>query len=149
MTNMACVPVRDTRPERLTLAAVRRVYDGPITTHAGLPGTPDVALPMLRVAITAHGCFWHHHEGCPHARVPATDYPWAAKFARNRARDLRCRAELVALGWRTLWVWECALVGSDALATEDLARAIAAFIRSRERFAQVEGTGVTVKHNAA
>lgn len=78
-----------------------------------------------------------------------TCYPWAARFARNRARDLRCRAELAALGWRTLWVWECAVVGGAALATNNLDRAIAEFICGRERFAQIESTGVAVKHNAA
>jgi DNA mismatch endonuclease (patch repair protein) len=149
MTLMACIPVRDTRPERLALAAVRRVYDGPIITHAELPGTPDIALPEMRVAITAHGCFWHHHEGCPHARVPATGYPWAAKFARTRARDLRCRAELAGLGWRTLWVWECAVVGAGALAAADLDRMMANFIGGREHFAQIEGTGVLARCSAA
>ncbi|MGK7864676.1 very short patch repair endonuclease, partial [Falsiroseomonas sp. E2-1-a4] len=142
MTSMARIPLRDTRPERLVLAAVRRVYGGPVTTQAALPGTPDFVLPELRVAIEAHGCFWHNHAGCPHARIPATDYPWAAKFARNRARDFRVRAELASLGWRMLWIWECAVIGTGALQVGDLDGRIAAFISSSEPFAQLEGREV-------
>ncbi len=145
MTAMACIPVRDTRPERLAQAALRRVCDGPIITQAPLPGTPDLALPELRVAVCALGCFWHHHEGCPHARVPVTTYPWARKFSRIRARDLRCRAQLAGLGWRTLWIWECALVGRGALKADDLDQRIAGFIRGREHFLQIEGTEVLAR----
>jgi DNA mismatch endonuclease (patch repair protein) len=149
MTDMARIPMRDTRPERLALAAVRRVYGGLITTQADLPGTPDIALPQLRIAIHVHGCFWHNHEGCPHARIPATGYPWAAKFVRNRARDFRVRAELAALGWRTLWIWERAFIGAGALAVGELDRRIAAFIDRREPFEQFEGTEVAPSRGAA
>lgn len=83
---MACIPGRDTRPERLALAAVRPVHDGPITTQAALPGTPHIALPELRVVINALGCSWHDHDGWPSAHLPATAYPWAATFARTKAR---------------------------------------------------------------
>lgn len=37
-----------------------------------LPGTPDIVLPRYKIAIFVHGCFWHHHEGCRLAYVPAT-----------------------------------------------------------------------------
>ncbi|MGK7866911.1 hypothetical protein [Falsiroseomonas sp. E2-1-a20] len=83
MTSMARMPVHDTCPERLVLAAERRVYGGPVTTQAALPGTPDFALPELRVAIEAHGCFWHNHAGCPHARIPTTAYSWAAPPSKS------------------------------------------------------------------
>lgn len=149
MTNMARIPLRDTRPERLALAAVRRVYGGPITTQATLPGTPDIALPDLHVAVSVHGCFWHNHAGCPNARIPATSYPWAAKFAHNRARDLRTRAELASLGWRTLWIWECSLIGTGALPVRELDERIASFITGGEAFAQLEGTKVAAGRCAA
>ncbi len=51
------------------------------------------------------------------ARQPKAnaDY-WTAKIARNRARDARVQAELTAMGWRPLVVWECELKDAEALA---------------------------------
>ncbi len=43
------------------------------------------------------------------------DY-WISKIGRNTARDARTRAELEALGWRVLVVWECEIKGRAALA---------------------------------
>ena len=99
---------KDTKPE----IAVRR------TLHAmgyrfrlhrrDLPGTPDIVFPGRRKAIQVHGCFWHQHEGCRRATLPATrrDY-WLPKLARNRERDAENNASLVRLGWGVLTVWEC------------------------------------------
>jgi DNA mismatch endonuclease (patch repair protein) len=52
------------------------------------------------------------------------DY-WQAKIGRNRARDARTQAELAALGWRALVVWECELADAAALA-----RRLADFLRA-------------------
>jgi len=65
----------------------------------------DVVFPRQRVAVFVDGCYWH---GCPqHFRMPTrnADY-WAAKIARNQARDRRVSDELGAAGWRVLRVWE-------------------------------------------
>jgi DNA mismatch endonuclease (patch repair protein) len=55
-----------------------------------------------------HGCFWHRHACCPKASTPKSriDF-WQAKFDANVARDARVEAELQALGWRVLTIWEC------------------------------------------
>ncbi|SDZ73743.1 very short patch repair endonuclease [Rubrimonas cliftonensis] len=108
---MARVKARDTAPER----EVRRLLRaeglvGYRLDRRDLPGRPDVAFIGRRRAIFVHGCFWHGHD-CPRgARAPKAnaDY-WAAKIARNRARDAAALAALEAMGWRTLVVWECAL----------------------------------------
>ena len=73
-----------------------------------LPGTPDIVFPGRRKVIQVHGCFWHQHEGCRNATLPATrqDY-WLPKLARNRERDAENDARLVRLGWSILTVWEC------------------------------------------
>jgi len=56
----------------------------------GLPGTPDMVFPKYRVAVQVHGCFWHGHEGCRHAKRPQSNIPfWNEKIERNRARGLR------------------------------------------------------------
>lgn len=73
-----------------------------------LPGTPDIVLKKHRVVIFVHGCFWHRHDDCRYATTPKTrqDY-WLPKFAANVERDARKAADLEALGWRVLVVWEC------------------------------------------
>jgi DNA mismatch endonuclease (patch repair protein) len=73
-----------------------------------LPGSPDVVLPRFRTVIFVHGCFWHRHPDCRYTTTPKTrqEY-WLPKFAANIERDLRKEAQLQALGWRVLLVWEC------------------------------------------
>jgi DNA mismatch endonuclease (patch repair protein) len=76
--------------------------------RADLPGRPDVVFAARRVALFVHGCFWHGHEGCRAARLPASNTAyWAAKISANRGRDSRVRAALVSLGWTPAVIWEC------------------------------------------
>jgi DNA mismatch endonuclease (patch repair protein) len=67
--------------------------------------------------ILVHGCFWHGHSCKRGSRSPKAnaDY-WISKIGRNTARDARTRAELEALDWRVLVVWECEIKDSVALA---------------------------------
>ncbi|MBN5021910.1 DNA mismatch endonuclease Vsr [Stenotrophomonas maltophilia] len=81
---------------------------------AKLPGRPDIVLPKYRTVVFVHGCFWHGHD-CPLYRLPKTRPEfWADKIGKNRVRDLRVTAELEAMGWRVLTVWECSLRGKTA-----------------------------------
>lgn len=121
---MRAVRSRDTRPEM----AVRRLLHGMGYRYrlhgAALPGRPDLVFAGRRAVIFVHGCFWHGHD-CPRgARPPKhnAEY-WAAKVARNRARDAAAIAALASAGWRAFAVWECAL--KDRIA---LAAALAAFL---------------------
>ena len=73
-------------------------------------GRPDLVLPKHRAVVFVHGCFWHRHEGCRYATVPATRPEfWRAKFDANVARDNAIRTRLLENGWRVATVWECAL----------------------------------------
>ncbi|HEV2517822.1 MAG TPA: very short patch repair endonuclease [Devosia sp.] len=73
-----------------------------------LPGTPDIVFPSRRRAIFVHGCFWHRHEQCKKASLPKSNVPfWTEKFEVNVQRDRRNVAELRALGWAVLIVWQC------------------------------------------
>lgn len=73
-------------------------------------GRPDLVLPKHRAVVFVHGCFWHRHEGCRYATVPATRSEfWRAKFDANTARDSAVRTRLFEDGWRVSTVWECAL----------------------------------------
>jgi DNA mismatch endonuclease (patch repair protein) len=81
-----------------------------------LPGSPDLVFPARKKAVFVHGCFWHGHDCARGARMPKANAEyWTAKIARNRARDERAFAELAALGWDPLIVWECELKDRDGL----------------------------------
>jgi DNA mismatch endonuclease (patch repair protein) len=140
---MARIPVRDTAPERALRDALSRLgVPAPEPNVVNLPGRPDVVIPAWQIAAFAHGCFWHHHQGCRHGRVPNTEYPWKRKFHRTRARDVVTRTALVASGWRVLTVWECALLGAEAWSRKQLDEAVAAFLAGMEPSLELEGRGV-------
>jgi DNA mismatch endonuclease (patch repair protein) len=88
-----------------------------------LPGKPDLSFRSRRLAVFVHGCFWHGHEGCKRATVPATRPEfWQAKIEGNKDRDRRDQEALEALGWRVRVLWQCSI--TDA-ALSDLACEIA------------------------
>ena len=81
-----------------------------------LPGAPDIVLPGRKLAVFVHGCFWHGHDCARGARVPKQNRPyWTQKIERNRQRDVRTQAELIARGWSPLVVWECELKDAPRL----------------------------------
>jgi DNA mismatch endonuclease, patch repair protein len=83
-----------------------------------LPGTPDIVLPGRKIAIFVHGCFWHSHEGCKYFKIPGTRREfWIEKLQSNVDRDHRAVDKLSAMGWRVLFVWECATRAPDALSS--------------------------------
>lgn len=118
---MSGIKGRDTRPEMLVRRALHRAGFRYRLHVRDLPGSPDVVLPKYRAAILIHGCFWHRHEGCRFATVPATRPEfWVEKFAKNVARDTRNDRALRTLGWRVAVLWECDLRRWDARQLESL-----------------------------
>jgi DNA mismatch endonuclease, patch repair protein len=116
--NMARIRGKDTQPEMrvrraLWAAGLRyRLHD------KSLPGRPDLVFPGRRMVVMVHGCFFHMHEGCANFRLPKTRTDWwAAKLARNRARDAEVRAALEAAGWHVIVVWECETESAECLDT--------------------------------
>lgn len=82
----------------------------------GLPGRPDLIFPGRRLAVFVHGCFWHGHACARGARLPKSNAAyWTAKIERNRLRDGAAIAQLAALGWRAVVVWECTLKNKGCL----------------------------------
>ena len=85
---------------------------------AGLPGKPDIVFPARRKVIEVRGCFWHQHEdpACGIVRQPKSnrDY-WLPKLERNVERDAKQEAELRALEWDVLVVWECEVLAGSGL----------------------------------
>ena len=70
-----------------------------------LPGKPDIIFVRAHVAVFVDGCFWH---GCAqHCRRPSSNRAyWDRKIDRNMARDRRVDAQLTALGWKVVRIWE-------------------------------------------
>lgn len=72
------------------------------------PGKPDIVLPKYHTVIFVNGCFWHQHQGCRAAALPAANHEyWKEKLLRNKERDEKQIKELEASGWRVITVWEC------------------------------------------
>lgn len=140
--NMRRVRAKDTKPEM----KVRSLLHGQgfrFRLHRrDLPGRPDIVLPRHRAAVFVHGCFWHGH-GCSLFRLPVTQTEfWSAKIAGNRRRDAAAVAGLAELGWRSLWVWECALRGKNRWTPTEVSDAMKVFIRGDGGFAQLGERGM-------
>ncbi len=73
--------------------------------HPRVFGSPDFVFQKGKVAVFVDGCFWH---GCrKHATAPTNNGAfWAAKLARNKARDRLVGRVLKQRGWRVLRVWQ-------------------------------------------
>lgn len=77
-----------------------------------------------RLAVFVDGDFWHGRDWV--ARVPklvrgANASYWLAKIATNMERDRRKTAELEAMGWRVVRVWETDVLADVAAAAGDIA----------------------------
>jgi DNA mismatch endonuclease (patch repair protein) len=107
---MRLVGSANTKPELI----VRRIVHGlgyRYRLHRkDLPGTPDLAFISRKKVVFVHGCFWHGHDCGRGSRIPKTNTEyWQNKVARNKKRDARAKAELEAVGWEVLILWECEL----------------------------------------
>lgn len=72
-----------------------------------LPCRPDIIYPGMKKAIFVNGCFWHGH-GCRRGHLPETNHNyWDEKIHRNMVRDQENQANLEALGWTVLTIWQC------------------------------------------
>ena len=104
---MASVKQRDTQPELVVRRTLHRVGYRHRLHVPALPGKPDLVLPRHHKIIFVHGRFWHRHN-CRRATTPATRRGfWEEKFAGNKRRDRRNRADLQKAGWKVLVIWEC------------------------------------------
>lgn len=107
---------RDTQAEMLVRSYLHRAGLRFMTNDRALPGSPDLVFPKYRCAVFVHGCFWHRHQGCRLAAMPATRVEfWNAKFAANVARDEKVNALLRESGWATFIIWECEVNNPEML----------------------------------
>lgn len=117
--NMRRIKGKGTKPERVVRQLAHGLGYRYRLHRRDLPGKPDLVFPGRSKIIFVHGCFWHQHrsDGCRHGRLPASKQEyWAAKLAKNVARDERSKDELTAQGWDVLVIWECELRNRASLA---------------------------------
>ncbi len=105
---MSGIRGRDTKPELVVRKYLHAHGLRYRIAPKDLPGKPDIVLPKYRAVVFVHGCFWHRHEGCGYAAIPATNPSfWRKKFVTNVARDTRAQALLHEAGWCVIVMWEC------------------------------------------
>lgn len=116
---MSRIGQRNTQPELITRRLLHRLGYRFRLHRRDLPGTPDIVLPRHRKIVLVHGCFWHGHDGCSRSTLPATNRDfWERKIEANKERDRIALAELQALGWDCLVVWQCQVRDRAALADQ-------------------------------
>jgi len=105
---MRAVRGTDTTPEIMVRRAAHRMGFRFRLHRQNLPGRPDLVFPKMKIALFVHGCFWHAHEGCSKASVPASNVAfWETKLSQNVERDRRVQGELRSRGWNVAVIWEC------------------------------------------
>jgi DNA mismatch endonuclease Vsr len=117
--NLAAVGGKDTTPELRVRRLLFRMGYRFRLHRRDLPGTPDIVLSGRRKIVEVRGCFWHRHPdpACRNAVLPKVRADWwAAKLARNVARDQQNLTSLQAAGWSVLVLWECEVRDETALA---------------------------------
>lgn len=136
---MSGIRGKNTKPEMIVRRALFAAGYRFRLHRRDLPGTPDIVLPGRKVAIFAHGCFWHMHSGCNNAKVPSTRPEfWRDKLQGNVVRDMRAIDALLADGWRVLTVWECAT--RDQAVLDRLSESLAQWIDGREQRGEISAS---------
>jgi DNA mismatch endonuclease (patch repair protein) len=121
---MSRVRSRDTKPELIVRRLLHALGFRYRLHDRRLPGAPDLVFKSRRKVIFIHGCFWHRHSDpdCKLARMPKSKLDfWQTKLEGNRLRDLRNQANLDAMGWQYIVVWECELGHKEQLQNRLLA----------------------------
>jgi DNA mismatch endonuclease, patch repair protein len=117
------------RDTDLELALRRELYRRRLRYRVQVPvlhrRTADVVFLGPKVIVDVRSCFWH---ACPeHGCVPRSNSDWwAAKLAKNAARDEATVARLREVGWTVVVVW-----GHDDLGAA--ADKIATLVRTRSQ----------------
>lgn len=137
---MAGIKSRNTAPELI----LRRGLHGlgfRFRLHvATLPGKPDIVFPSRKAVVFIHGCFWHGHS-CHLFRWPSSRMEfWRKKIVRNREKDAENEMALIAVGWRILTVWECAIKGRTRLSLDEMIQAAATWLINGEENIVLQGT---------
>ena len=71
-------------------------------------GTPDFAIPKLKIAVFCDSHFWHGYEWEERAKaaIKSNRDFWIPKIERQMRRDVEVTESLVESGWAVLRFWE-------------------------------------------
>lgn len=116
---------KDTKPELILRKALWNAHIRGYRLHwRQVPGRPDIAFPVRKLAIFINGCYWHRCPYChPHEPKTNIDF-WKKKFEANIARDRNKIEALHAVGWQIITVWECEIKKSINACVEQIRQAI-------------------------
>lgn len=104
-----------------------------------LPGTPDLVFPKYQAVLFVNGCFWHGHK-CSDGTLPSSNVKfWKTKIQDNKKRDGRNIKELLALGFKILVIWQCALKGKHRFPIEIIGLKVKDFLSSDNNFISIKG----------
>ncbi|WP_315264422.1 DNA mismatch endonuclease Vsr [Tannerella forsythia] len=107
---MSKVSGKDTKPEVLVRKFLFSKGFRYRKNVKDLQGKPDIVLPKYKTIIFVHGCFWHGHENCEAAKLPASNIEyWTKKVTSNVTRDSQNIQSLKKTGWNVIIIWECEL----------------------------------------
>lgn len=113
---MARVRSRNTAPElRLRKELWKRGVHYRLH-RSDLPGSPDVYVGRLRLAVFVNGCFWHGHKCSRGKRPTSNEQFWNAKIERNCNRDTDAIRSLERLGIESLTLWTCDILDFGTMA---------------------------------
>lgn len=131
---MSAIRSSGTQPEKRLFAIVAAIAGRRtiLQNVRALPGCPDIVVPSLRIALFAHGCFYHCCS--KHGHLPKTNKAyWRPKLLRNVQRDVRNIRILRKSGYSVWCIWEHALHPSEIERTTRYVTRIFAIARRRRR----------------
>jgi DNA mismatch endonuclease, patch repair protein len=83
-----------------------------------LPGKPDLVFTKQKIALFVDGDFWHGYDWRhKKEKIKSNAAFWIPKIERNMQRDREVNAQLEALGWRVVRIWEHELKKAEFGAT--------------------------------
>lgn len=127
---MSRIRSKDTKPEKLVFAEMRKRGIYFQRHYARAPGVPDLAKPRKKLAVFIDGDFWHGRELERVTKKHGEDSQWVRKLEANVRRDRDRERQLFDLGWSVLRIWESDLTRKSTRAAA-LDR-IEAFLRSAD-----------------
>jgi len=94
---------RDTELALMAILRARKIFGW--RRHLAIPGRPDFAFRLERVAVFVDGCFWHCCPRCG-TRPSSNRQFWEKKLAANRSRDRKVNRLLRQRDWKVVRIWE-------------------------------------------
>jgi DNA mismatch endonuclease (patch repair protein) len=134
---MATVRNAYTTPEMILAELLERSGVRARPQAKELPGSPDLVLDSVRVAVFVDGDFWHGRQWFERRVAPVQNRDfWINKFTVNRNRDRAADARLRRAGWSVVRLWASDIKRDPAGAVAVVQRRIRLRGRAISRFLQ-------------